>query len=104
MSCVPVIFLKAESSPADDYRLHFSPSPSSSSPSPRIRYSPTFIPVLDHVFDLTNLQYIRRLFLTNDVYRHYSGIVFTSQRAVEAFDVEVLKPVATARSNGISQS
>lgn len=99
MSRIPVVFLKAESSPVDDYRLHFT-----ASSSPRTRFCPSFVPVLDHVFDPTNVQYIRQLFLTKEVYRRYSGIVFTSQRAVEAFAVEVLKHVANAGgSNGTDQ-
>ncbi|KAL2865525.1 uncharacterized protein BJX67DRAFT_373157 [Aspergillus lucknowensis] len=85
-SSTPVILLKTKSSPHDGYDKFF-----------RTRsYNPTFIPVLLHNFHHENLSQVKALFesgrLNPSPGRQYGGIIFTSQRAIEAF-ADTLKGV-----------
>ncbi|PYI11576.1 putative uroporphyrinogen-III synthase [Aspergillus sclerotiicarbonarius CBS 121057] len=75
----PILLLKTKSTPNDGYDEFFAQN----------NYTPTFIPVLEHHFHSTNLQSIHSL-LTSGAFtpgsgRKYGGLIFTSQRAVEAF-------------------
>ncbi|KAJ5156300.1 hypothetical protein N7492_009103 [Penicillium capsulatum] len=75
----PILLLKTKSSPHDGYEDFFSHS-----------YNLTFIPVLEHRFHQTNLTHVRTLFTTGAFTpdhpgTQYGGMIFTSQRAVEAF-------------------
>ncbi|KAI9369948.1 tetrapyrrole biosynthesis, uroporphyrinogen III synthase [Aspergillus egyptiacus] len=74
-----ILLLKTKSSPADGYAEFFSAT----------GYTPTFVPVLAHNFHSANLENIKSLFLSGALNpgpeRRYGGLIFTSQRAVEAF-------------------
>ena len=75
----PVAFLKTKSSPHDKYAEYFSGR----------GYDPIFVPVLEHRFNAPNLEQVRQLIESGGLKpgpgRKYGGLVFTSQRAVEAF-------------------
>lgn len=98
-SPTPILLLKTKSSPHDGYEEYFSTND----------YTPSFIPVLEHRFHTENLASVRQLFasgafntdttpITNNGNgngngtqetsarsKKYGGMIFTSQRAVEAF-------------------
>lgn len=82
---IPVLLLKTKSTPTDNYEAHFSRAG---------RFAPQFVPVLQHNFHAANLQKLRRLLQSiedhdgaclRDGEKSYGGLIFTSQRAVEAF-------------------
>lgn len=79
-SKIPLILLKTRSQPDDSYEDLFSDSASN--------YAPTFVPVLQHKPNLDSLNRLRDL-LARGCFGgdepHYGGLIFTSQRAVEAF-------------------
>lgn len=92
---MPILLLKTKSSPNDGYEEYFSTN----------GYTPSFIPVLEHRFHTENLATVRKLFAssafntdttpianndnatqeTSARSKKYGGMIFTSQRAVEAF-------------------
>jgi uroporphyrinogen-III synthase len=79
---IPIFLLKTKSTPIDGYEEHFS----------KFRIGnrtckPVFAPVLEHRFNVPHLQEIKQSLVTGQVGNggKYGGIVFTSQRAVEAF-------------------
>ncbi|KAI0550940.1 uroporphyrinogen-III synthase [Xylaria curta] len=82
-SKVPVLLLKTKSSPTDAYEDLFS------TPHDGFHFEPTFVPVLQHCFAEDGLQTVRELLqakkISNSVDSAYGGLIFTSQRAVEAF-------------------
>lgn len=87
----PILLLKTKSSPNDGYEDYFSTN----------NYTPVFVPVLEHRFHTSNLDEVRELFASGafsdetssakdtrenaHARKRYGGMVFTSQRAVEAF-------------------
>lgn len=95
----PILLLKTKSTPQDGYADFFTAN----------NYTPTFIPVLEHRFHAANLARVRGLFASGafdpatadkdtdhvdsggsiaehgEGRRKYGGMIFTSQRAVEAF-------------------
>jgi uroporphyrinogen-III synthase len=91
----PILLLKTKSSPHDGYEDYFTAN----------GYTPTFIPVLEHRFHTENLATVREFFASgafnadttattthkdgnkegNGSDKKYGGMIFTSQRAVEAF-------------------
>jgi hypothetical protein len=80
---IPVVLLKTKSTPTDIYEEYFSRDG---------RFAPQFVPVLEHTFNAANLQKLRRLLTDGhdgdylrDGETRYGGMIFTSQRAVEAF-------------------
>jgi uroporphyrinogen-III synthase len=79
---IPVILLKTKSTPVDRYQEHFESLGHG-------MYSPIFIPVLQHQMINSSLREISDLISTgafhSSITRKYGGIIFTSQRAVEAF-------------------
>ncbi|KAK7565533.1 tetrapyrrole biosynthesis, uroporphyrinogen III synthase [Phyllosticta citricarpa] len=80
---VPVLLLKTKSSPTDGYQDFFSAARNA-------RFDPIFVPVLEHRFRPEALQDLRRDivsggFSSDSVRAKYGAIIFTSQRAVEAF-------------------
>jgi len=97
---VPVYLLKTQSSPTDSYESHISSLANG-------RYKPIFVPVLDHIFRDDALRTLRRSAerfafasgseasglrkATNNQAKKYGGIVFTSQRAVDAFATVIAK-------------
>ena len=97
---IPVYLLKTKSSPTDAYEEYFEQLDNS-------KYKPVFVPVLDHIFRDDALRTLRRSAerfafaggseadarrkATNNPAKKYGGIVFTSQRAVDAFATVVMK-------------
>ena len=95
---VPVYLLKTPSSPSDAYEEHFRAAG---------KYRPTFVPVLEHIFRHDAIRTLRRAaerfafaggsdatkrqIATNNPAKKYGGIIFTSQRAVDAFAIVVSK-------------
>lgn len=87
-SSTPILLLKTKSSPHDGYEEYFS-NPENG------QYQSSFVPVLEHHFQEESLQRIKtwldRSSLQDQQRRDstetfpYGGIIFTSQRAVEAF-------------------
>lgn len=80
---IPVILLKTKSTPTDTYEEYFARDG---------RFAPQFVPVLEHTFNAANLQKLRRLLTDGhdggylrEGETQYGGMIFTSQRAVEAF-------------------
>ena len=82
---IPVFLLKTRSSPTDAYEDLFA---SSTSPNGE-PFSPSFVPVLEHRLDDTGLALVRSLLKLRAIGNRqecaYGGLIFTSQRAVEAF-------------------
>lgn len=97
---VPIYLLKTKSTPTDAYESHLSSLSNG-------KYKPIFVPVLDHIFRDQPLRTLRlaaerfafasgspadsRRKATNNPAKKYSGIVFTSQRAVDAFATVIAK-------------
>lgn len=83
---IPVLLLKTKSTPHDGYEEYFS-SPDNG------QYAPFFVPVLEHRFSETALEEVKSFIAEGGLYSSskslgdvkYGGIIFTSQRAVEAF-------------------
>ncbi|KAF2739521.1 tetrapyrrole biosynthesis, uroporphyrinogen III synthase [Polyplosphaeria fusca] len=76
---VPVLLLKTKSAPADGYEDLFLTLHDH-------HYKPVFVPVLEHRFKQDALDQVRH-YITSGTFgnKKYGGLVFTSQRAVEAF-------------------
>lgn len=72
--------MKTKSTPADSYRDLFTNHPS---------FDPYFVPVLQHRFVPPGLEKLQSLIqsrsISNDDNARFGGLIFTSQRAVEAF-------------------
>jgi uroporphyrinogen-III synthase len=99
---VPVILLKTKSEPTDGYEDYFNVAENG-------KYAPSFAPVLEHHFRKQSLQEIADLYRTGDLgiapnqdgsLPKYGGIIFTSQRAVEAFG----KVISTLRIYGATNA
>ena len=94
---VPVLLLKTRSTPADGYEEYFSKEP----------FTPIFVPVLEHRPNVHNLDLIRSLLRDGKLGRgrnaKYGGMIFTSQRAVEAF-ARVVDEVEADQSRGGTES
>ncbi len=80
---IPVLLLKTKSSPIDAYEDHFSTRQD------ELDFVPAFIPVLEHRLDASGMTRLAVLLedgkLAGDADSAYGGLVFASQRAVEAF-------------------
>ncbi|KAI1363531.1 uroporphyrinogen-III synthase [Xylaria arbuscula] len=80
---VPVLLLKTKSAPTDAYEELFS------TPHHHLDFEPTFVPVLQHRFEEDGLQSLRKLLherrINSGQDSAYGGLIFTSQRAVDAF-------------------
>ncbi|CAK7207351.1 uroporphyrinogen-III synthase [Sporothrix eucalyptigena] len=85
---IPVFLLKTKSSPTDAYEDLLSASNKAGS------FEPIFVPVLEHCFVNDGVAELRDLIvrrqisngrLGSDSSGRYGGLIFTSQRAVEAF-------------------
>lgn len=80
---VPVLLLKTKSTPGDSYEDIFS------SPQNGHAFEPTFVPVLHHNFHEPGMTTLRELLHRRAIHvgsdASYGGLIFTSQRAVEAF-------------------
>lgn len=79
----PVLLLKTKSTPNDGYEEQFSAVKEGRS------FEPVFVPVLEHQFLNEGLDVVRKLLQCKQIHRNegakYGGLIFTSQRAVEAF-------------------
>jgi uroporphyrinogen-III synthase len=91
---IPVYLLKTKSAPSDSYEEHFESLAND-------RFKPIFVPVLEHLFRDDALRHLKRSIerfgfaggsaatarqkATNNPSKRYSGMIFTSQRAVDAF-------------------
>ena len=77
---LPIILLKTKSTPNDGYEEYFSSADSD--------FEPHFVPVLEHSQNDANLAQVKELLRNHQIGGQdakYSGMIFTSQRAVEAF-------------------
>lgn len=88
-SLVPVLLLKTKSSPTDAYEELFSRAPDNNNNNNDPSFEPTFVPVLQHKFDDAGLDKLRNLLRQKRIGTspdcEFGGLIFTSQRAVEAF-------------------
>ncbi len=84
---IPVLLLKTQSNPSDAYEEYFSTIEGG-------LYHPIFVPVLQHRFNDDTLNELQSHITTgsftpteeaHDARTRYGGIIFTSQRAVDAF-------------------
>jgi uroporphyrinogen-III synthase len=79
----PVLLLKTKSIPTDAYEELFS------APRDGLEFEPVFVPVLQHQFEEDGMESVRRLLREKSINKSsdatYGGLIFTSQRAVEAF-------------------
>jgi uroporphyrinogen-III synthase len=78
-----IFLLKTKSAPSDGYEQQFK------SAKDGVKFEPVFVPVLEHKFKEKGMRVMRNLirhdrFGTHDGAK-YGGLIFTSQRAVEAF-------------------
>ncbi|KAI1385239.1 tetrapyrrole biosynthesis, uroporphyrinogen III synthase [Hypoxylon trugodes] len=80
---IPVLLLKTKSIPTDAYEDLFS------TPRQGHDFEPTFVPVLQHKFEDDGMQQFDKLLRERRMSKNpdsaYGGLIFTSQRAVEAF-------------------
>ncbi|KAF2195400.1 tetrapyrrole biosynthesis, uroporphyrinogen III synthase [Zopfia rhizophila CBS 207.26] len=98
----PILLLKTKSVPTDAYEKHFSTLDAG-------RYEPAFVPVLEHRFKQDALDEVRQC-VTNRGFvassRHgsakYGAIIFTSQRAVEAF-TRVINDIRECTSDSLDK-
>ncbi|KAI0157070.1 tetrapyrrole biosynthesis, uroporphyrinogen III synthase [Hypoxylon sp. FL1284] len=83
-SKIPVLLLKTKSTPTDAYEEIFS-TRQGDGPD----FDPTFVPVLQHQFEDDGMRQFGKLLhgrqINNTPDSAYGGLIFTSQRAVEAF-------------------
>ncbi|RSL61448.1 hypothetical protein CEP54_006224 [Fusarium duplospermum] len=81
---VPVLLLKTRSSPGDSYEDLFSETNAVGA-----SFAPQFVPVLLHQFQDEGMKKIAEVLregrIGNKEHHEYGGLIFTSQRAVEAF-------------------
>ncbi|KAK0714311.1 tetrapyrrole biosynthesis, uroporphyrinogen III synthase [Apiosordaria backusii] len=81
---IPLYLLKTKSSPGDAYEEKFSVPDHTG-----CEYAPEFVPVLEHQFDDQGMSKVRGILENRQIGRaedkKYGGMIFTSQRAVEAF-------------------
>ncbi|KAI1264555.1 uroporphyrinogen-III synthase [Xylariaceae sp. FL1019] len=92
-SATPVLLLKTKSSPTDAYEDLFS------TPRKGSDFQPLFVPVLQHRFEEDGMNQVRAVLQTKRINQSlgadFGGLIFTSQRAVEAF----AELVATCQDN-----
>lgn len=80
---VPILLLKTKSSPGDGYDDIFS------LPHHGHTFDPCFVPVLEHRFEPDGVAEVESILRSRKIGKHaeapIGGLIFTSQRAVEAF-------------------
>lgn len=83
MNTIPILLLKTKSIPNDGYQEQFSSSKDD------LHFEPIFVPVLEHQLQDEGLNVVRGLLQSKSISiqegAKYGGMIFTSQRAVEAF-------------------
>ncbi len=90
---IPVLLLKTRSHPHDTYEEYFSGSRSTTTSDAGVTskvetavvFSPEFVPVLEHRPNTENLTQLEQLLGSGRLAGRYGGMIFTSQRAVEAW-------------------
>ena len=91
-STLPVLLLKTKSAPTDGYAECLAEH----------GFQPIFVPVLDHRPTVANVEHVRVLLKERSFGRDdsakYGGLIFTSQRAVEAF-AQVVSEIDGLASN-----
>lgn len=90
---IPILLLKTKSVPDDGYQDYFSSS----------SFLPTFVPVLEHNANSTNLGKVHSLLLERELTSQYGGMIFTSQRAVEGF-ASVVKEIERSSTAPVPNS
>lgn len=84
---IPVLLLKTKSSPGDAYEDILSAS--HLHVDAQINFKPRFVPVLQHRFEDAGMTKVAALLRNREIGAHdgasFGGMIFTSQRAVEAF-------------------
>ncbi len=79
----PILLLKTKSVPGDAYEELFSAPPDG------VGFEPSFVPMLEHRFSEDGMALVRTALRTKSISTAegsaYGGLIFTSQRAVEAF-------------------
>jgi uroporphyrinogen-III synthase len=103
-SSIPVLLLKTRSQPHDAYEEYFTNLGANTSggdvhSSAAISFIPDFVPVLEHRPNTENLGHLETLLKSGGFAEHYGGMIFTSQRAVEAW-ADVVRNVEQAGGNG----
>ncbi|PBP26003.1 uroporphyrinogen-III synthase HemD, partial [Diplocarpon rosae] len=80
---IPILLLKTKSTPNDGYEERFSGAKDG------LEFDPTFVPVLEHRLLNEGLNIVKGLVRSRQIGKEkdkkYGGLIFTSQRAVEAF-------------------
>jgi hypothetical protein len=83
---IPILLLKTRSKPHDGYAEYFSTVESKGE---QWNFEPMFVPVLEHRFQEDQLVRFSSILtgkkISNNIDASYGGLIFTSQRAVEAF-------------------
>lgn len=83
---IPILLLKTKSTPHDGYEEYFSTVKGKDG---KQSFEPAFVPVLEHQFQEEALTIVRSLVERKEISKNadatYGGLIFTSQRAVEAF-------------------
>lgn len=93
---IPVLLLKTRSHPHDAYEEYFSSEApnrdldEAKSAEPSFSFVPQFVPVLEHRPNTENLGALKKALESGALGQRYGGMIFTSQRAVEAW-AEVVK-------------
>jgi uroporphyrinogen-III synthase len=92
---IPILLLKTKSTPTDAYEDLFTSPPSTETSTKSAvqddvpNFAPQFVPVLQHRFLDAGLDRLRAPLLRQQISSQpdaeYGGLIFTSQRAVEAF-------------------
>lgn len=119
MAPIPIVLLKTRSTPHDTYDEYFSSLPSSSRkinperqaeitdssapPQSGLAFCPVFVPVLEHRSNTEQLGRIKQMLLDGSLGSTYGGMIFTSQRAVEAF-ASVLEEMRNQDQGGMVRS
>ncbi|KAL1887640.1 uroporphyrinogen-III synthase [Sporothrix stenoceras] len=108
---IPVFLLKTKSSPTDAYEELFAASTTTTPNSDDASYfEPSFVPVLEHRFDDEGVAQVKDLLTRHQISNEwpqsdgaassrYGGLIFTSQRAVEAFHKVVSDGDATSQDS-----
>ncbi|KAH9890871.1 tetrapyrrole biosynthesis, uroporphyrinogen III synthase [Xylariomycetidae sp. FL2044] len=80
---IPILLLKTKSTPSDAYEELFT------TPRQGFKFDPAFVPVLQHQFEQDGLktcnELLEKKLISGSPEAAYGGLIFTSQRAVEAF-------------------
>ncbi|KAF2876793.1 tetrapyrrole biosynthesis, uroporphyrinogen III synthase [Massariosphaeria phaeospora] len=99
---IPILLLKTRSAPDDTYEDYFSTFA-------RNRYEPVFVPVLEHRFKQDALDQVRQMITGGSFVSRrgpgaaaYGAMIFTSQRAVEAF-TRVVEEICVEGSHSLDK-